>query len=165
MPSPMTFGRPLMSLTTRTGPRLMPSRSGKAGPVSGVSSTLPRKLLAAKSPSSGSPRKQRAAPSPVSRTRRSAAGVCSRAPARRAPNRAFISACFETGSSEYPTMSTKTTVQMRLPDPNCAGSMSSVSALDHLERLLQATPHPVEGAAEHRDLVGALVGELLDLEV
>src|SRR5712692_4779010 len=164
MPSPMTLRWPLTSFTNRTGPRLMPMRS-RSRAASGRSRTPARRLLAAKSPSSGSPRKQRAAPSPVSRRSRSAAGVCSSAVARRVPNCAFISTCLETGSSEYRTMSTKTTVQMRFPDPRCAASIPPVSALDHLERLLQAPAHPVEGPAEHGDLVAPLLREFGDLEV
>jgi hypothetical protein len=48
---------------------------------------------------------------------RSAAGVCSSAVARISPNAAFISTCRETDSSEYCTISAKTTVQMRFPEP------------------------------------------------
>ena len=119
IPSPMTLLRPLMSFTMRTGPRLIPSRSRKlcSSGASGASITALRRLLAAKSASSGSPRKQRAAPSPVSRTSRSAAGECSSAAARIALNAAFISTCRETDSSPYCTISAKTTVQMRFPEP------------------------------------------------
>src|SRR5262249_5660705 len=142
----------------------IPMRSRRP-PASASSRTAARRWLAANSPSSGSPRKQRAAPSPVSRTSRSAAGVCSRAVVKRAPKRAFISAWRGTGASEYRRMSTKTTVQMRLPVPKLEASIPAGSALDHLERLLQAPPHPVEGPAQHGDLVLAVLRELRDLEV
>ena len=55
-------------------------------------------------------------------------------------------------------MSTKTTVQMRFPEPRSSRLHATLSAVDHLQRLLQAPAHPVEGPAEHGDLVLALLG-------
>src|SRR5437867_6322872 len=156
-----------MSLTTRTGPRLMPRR-GRRSTAQGSATTAPRRLLAAKSASSGSPRKQRAAPSPASSTTRSATGACSSARPRSSVNRTFIAACWETGCCEYCTMSTKTMVPMRFPGPSCDGSIDrgrSRSALDHLEGLLEAPPHAVERPTEEGDLVPARFAQLRNVEV
>src|SRR5262249_43557784 len=114
------------------------------------------------------PRKQRAAPSPVSSSTRSPTGVCSRAWVRSSLNRVFIRACWETGWAEYCTMSTKTTVTIRLPSPRFAGSMHGdrlPSALDHLERLLEAPPHAVEGPPEDGDLVAPGLRKLRQVEI
>ena len=119
MPSPMMLGWLLMSLTRRTGPRLMPVRNSSVLPAASASrSARPRNR-----PSSGSPRKLTAAPSPVSRMMRSLTGTSRNAAASNWLSSPLIRICSATGFFENSTMSMKTTVQrkLRLPLMVCAG--------------------------------------------
>src|SRR5258705_3310589 len=116
MPSPTMLGWPLMSLTSFTGPRLMPMRIGAvaAGSAGSLVLNASRRLMPTNSALSGSPRKLIAAPSPVSRMMRSLTSMPCSASARSEVNRSFSASCSVTDFFEYSTRSTKTVLQMNV---------------------------------------------------
>src|SRR5262245_14864492 len=115
MPSPMILGWPLMSLTSRTGPRLTPTRICRRGPVvASWLATASRRLIPANRVSSGSPRKLTAAPSPVSRMMRSSVGTPVIASVRTALKRSLSAICSATERCEYSTMSRNSTLQINV---------------------------------------------------
>ena len=120
MPSPMMFGWPLMSLTSFTGPRLIPMRTESSPEASAeVAAVLSRTIASrsdsvTKSASSGSPRKLIAAPSPVSRMIRSLTGMSLIASERLFVRLVLSRICSVTGFFEYPTRSMNTTLQMKV---------------------------------------------------
>src|SRR5580765_3651249 len=115
IPSPMMLAWPLMSLTSRAGPRLPPTRICRRGPlVVFCAPTASRRLMPANRVSSGSPRKLTAAPSPVSRMMRSSVGTPTMASVRTALKRSLSAICSATERCEYSTMSRNSTLQIKV---------------------------------------------------
>src|SRR5258706_9796138 len=145
MPSPMMFIWPFRSFTRRTGPRLMPRRTGTVPAPS-------RTVMAANSASSGSPMKVTAAPSPVSRMMRSRTATCSSAVASALLNACLSCICSATGFFEYSTMSRKSTLQTSVRPEFSMGSFYAHARLRPAVGRQQKYTRRVAGSGEHHAL-------------